>query len=807
VFDVRRSVFDVRRSVFDVRRSVFDVRSPKFDVPCSKCGVRFSVFDVRRSDMLAVLLAMALSRSVAAAPPQIGYAYPAGGQRGTTFKVEIGGQSLRDVDGARISGAGLRMSVVEYAPPLNNEERGRTDRFLRGLVRRRWSASVMQRVAGETDKPALPDHPWLRDIYGRNANELDRLRTRLFDPRRQPNAQIREQVVIEVSIAPNAQIGDRELRLASTEGLSNPLRFQVGVLPEVPERDFGGGPAAPALQPPVLLNGQVSPGETDRVRLRARRGQKLVARLQARKLVPYLADAVPGWFQATMALYDPDGNEVAWSDDYRFDPDPVLLYEVPADGVYRLDVRDAIYRGRDDFVYRIAVGELPFVTSLFPLGGRCGDATTARVRGWNLPTETLQLDTRPGPDVMRHTTVGADRGACSEVRYAVGTLDETPETEPNESRASAQQVLFPLTVNGRIGRAGDIDTFRFHGRAGQEIVAEVHARRLNSPLDSVLRLTDSKGAELALNDDHKDRELGLLTHQADSYLRVKLPHDGEYLVFLSDAQHRGGNAHAYRLHIRSPQPDFALRLVPSCVNIAPGGATRVTVHAMRKDGFDGDISLALADGPDGLVLGNARIPAGTNSATAVLSASRGLPRQITPVKMEGRAEIGGMMVSRPVVAAEDMMQAFLWRFLVPRKELLVAIQGSRPVPAVWRPLAPGFRVAGNAPVRIPLGGTASVKVEAPAVLPGGGQTPLTSVRFRLCNLPRGVTYRGAAVGDREVTLTLKADPNTALAGDAAHVIVEAFAETAEKGGDPATNGRKRIDFGVLPAIAYEVVRP
>ena len=24
----------------------------------------------------------------------------------------------------------------------------------------------------------------------------------------------------------------------------------------------------------------------------------------ARRLIPYLADAVPGWFQATMALYD-----------------------------------------------------------------------------------------------------------------------------------------------------------------------------------------------------------------------------------------------------------------------------------------------------------------------------------------------------------------------------------------------------------------------------------------------------------------------------------------------------------------------
>ena len=33
-----------------------------------------------------------------------------------------------------------------------------------------------------------------------------------------------------------------------------------------------------------------------------------------------------------------------------------------------LAINDAIYRGREDFVYRVTVGELPFVTSIFPLG-------------------------------------------------------------------------------------------------------------------------------------------------------------------------------------------------------------------------------------------------------------------------------------------------------------------------------------------------------------------------------------------------------------------------------------------------------
>ena len=252
----------------------------------------------------AASLAIACGQPIAAAP-QIGYLYPAGGQQGTTFAVEVGGQSLRNADGVRVSGEGVRASVVEYVRPLDNKELRETERFLRDIVRRRWCASVMDEVATKADGPALPDHPWLRDLDEKGPGELARLRTRLFDPKKQPNAQIEERVVLEVTIAPNAAPGDRELRVASPDGLSNPLCFQVGVLPELCETDFAGGPAAQVVDPPVLLNGQITPGEVDRIRLRAREGQKLVIRLQARALIPYLADAVPGWFQATMALYDP----------------------------------------------------------------------------------------------------------------------------------------------------------------------------------------------------------------------------------------------------------------------------------------------------------------------------------------------------------------------------------------------------------------------------------------------------------------------------------------------------------------------
>ena len=103
-----------------------------------------------------------------------------------------------------------------------------------------------------------------------------------------------------------------------------------------------------------------------------------------------------------MTLYDASGKEVAYNDDYRFKPDPVILYEVPQDGEYLLDINDAIYRGREDFVYRITIGELPFRDEHLPLGRPGGRADQGQVEG---------LEPRRG----RNAAARARRGAGNSV--------------------------------------------------------------------------------------------------------------------------------------------------------------------------------------------------------------------------------------------------------------------------------------------------------------------------------------------------------------------------------------------------------
>ncbi len=333
--------------------------------------------------VLATLLAIAPNVWAQSRTPHIGYVYPAGGRQGDTFQIEIGGQYLDGASNVYVSGGGVRATVIEHIKPLagqlSNELRLRT----RELQKKGTDAAGFKEMA-----------------------EIQKKIRRQLQPECLPRA-LGDGHLPRSRSLPNAEPGERELRLQVAAGLSNPLVFCVGQLPEFREKDWKSSPADANLTVtlPAGINGRIVPGsferyrplvrrtqpylpgDVDRYRFAARKGQQLVVAVQARELMPYLADAVPGWFQATVTLYDAQGKELAYDDDYRFHPDPVLHYEVPEDGEYVIEIKDAIYRGREDFVYRITVGELPFVTSIFPLGGRAGEQATHRAERLESPDQ------------------------------------------------------------------------------------------------------------------------------------------------------------------------------------------------------------------------------------------------------------------------------------------------------------------------------------------------------------------------------------------------------------------------------------
>ncbi|MCX6910651.1 MAG: PPC domain-containing protein [Verrucomicrobia bacterium] len=722
--------------------------------------------------------------------PHIGYVYPAGGKQGSSFELTIGGQYLDGVTNAFVTGGGISATVVSYVKPITMQQFNDLRERLMELMKKKMAGSrQMFGRFGKRGGDSSAKSSWTSE----DDKELDDIRKKVANFVRKPaNPAIVETVTVKVSLSADAEPGEHELRLRTTLGLTNPLLFCVNQLPEFSKKpakldndvksfeelkalrnkpeQTAVGPYESSITLPAIVNGQIMAGGVDRYRFRATKGQRLVVSAAARELIPYISDAVPGWFQASLALYDANDQQVDYADHFLFHPDPVLLYEVPADGEYTLEIHDSIYRGREDFVYRITIGELPYVTSIFPLGGKAGTQTAVALKGWNLPTTSLTLDAKD--DGMQQVSVRNS----NLVPFAVDTLPESIEQEPNNTQDTAQRITLPVIVNGRIAQPGDRDVFSFAGNAGDEIVAEVYARRLDSPLDSFLKLTDITGKQLALNDDHEDKASGLNTHHADSYLRLKLPAGGTYFVHIGDTQRKGGAEFAYRLRISAPQPDFALRLAPSSISIRPGATVPVTVYALRRDGFAGEIGLTLKDAPPGFTVSGARVPANQDKVRFTITAPSSSSDAPVTLRFEGRATIQGHEVRRPAVPAEDMMQAFAYRHLVPAKELQVASAGLPPAMGRFAGKAPTTspRILSSMPVKIPAGGTARVQVGMPAT------TFFGTLELELSDAPSGIAIEKTSAAGMGTEIVLRADAAKLKPGQQGNLIVTIPFEVVEK---------------------------
>ncbi|MEJ7637050.1 MAG: hypothetical protein WKF75_03420, partial [Singulisphaera sp.] len=150
---------------------------------------------------------------------------------------------------------------------------------------------------------------------------------------------------------------------------------------------------------------------------------------------------------------------------------------------------------------------------------------------------------------------------------------------------------------------------------------------------------------------------------ADSLGKLEIKEDGVYRLHVRDlfGGTRSEPRHVYRLVIRKAAPDFALaawalhmnlrngdrNALSKPITLRSGTTMALEVVAVRKDGFDGEIDLAMTDLPAGVTAAGLKIPAGKTVGTILISAAEDAQRSQGVAKIVGRAEIGGTTVTRP----------------------------------------------------------------------------------------------------------------------------------------------------------------
>ena len=474
------------------------------------------------------------------------------------------------------------------------------------------------------------------------------------------------QLLAFVTIAPDAPLGIQQIRAVTPYGVSNAGSFVVGNLREITEEktEESGTEGSSTMEAdwlalPVTVNGTIaSIDDEDSFTFQLKKDTRLICEVAAQQIGSLL--------DSYLVLRDTHGTEVANSglgDGF----DSVLDYTALETGKYTLYIRDIRYKGGDGYGYRLSMGELPYLETIFPLGGQRGTENTITVTGANLDTvESIQVsigaETPAGEQSLRVQTPSGL--ATNPHPFTIGNWTEMVETEPNNTTGNANAVTTPITLNGKIDKSGDVDYFSFEIEEPQLLVFEVEANKLSSNLDALLTLygpgkpmegseemawNDSKEQVLMVNDD-------AISADADARIDWNFEETGKYSVAIRDLNKQGGETYPYRLNIRPLEPDCELSVVALNIRnqatamdnprVNRGSSVTLQVDVTRLDLFDGPIRLLCPDLPKTFDVSPTIVGAAQNRAMLTITAPPDAPLGLMPVSIVGVCAVGGRQIER-----------------------------------------------------------------------------------------------------------------------------------------------------------------
>lgn len=429
------------------------------------------------------------------------------------------------------------------------------------------------------------------------------------------------QVKATLAISPDCPLGPHALRVRTAVGLSQLCVFHVGGLSEIAEPEPNSDRStAPKIALESTVNGTITGEDVDYFAIDLAVGQRVNIEIEALRLGGPL-------FDPRIALLDETGRELAAADDTCLvRQDAVISFKPETAGTYTLEVRETAFGGGGNCHYRLHVGTFPRPLAVFPPGGRRGETLDVTWLGdTEIGVETITLpEAADWPFGLFPKSVAGT--APSAVPFRVTDLPNFLDVESNTSIAKSVEFTPPAALNGVINKSGDQDWYRFEGKKDQTWDIRVWARQTRSPLDAVINvwpLTPTEpekpfklGNHLIGNDDNAGGP--------DSFVRVRLPSDGQYGLRIRDHLNRGGPLFVYRIEVTPVLPSLALGLNPAdqpirC-SVPQGGRSAVLLSARRAD-FGGPLKIEVQDLPAGVTAQTPDMPASTGLIPILLSAA------------------------------------------------------------------------------------------------------------------------------------------------------------------------------------------
>lgn len=339
------------------------------------------------------------------------------------------------------------------------------------------------------------------------------------------------QVQCEVDLPADLDPGLVSLRLHTPLGSAGTKSFYAGPFAETGEIEPNNatGQATPVMLPTTLSGSIASRGDLDLWAFDAPAGAELVFQL--------VGPALGSSLNARLSLRDSTGKLLANKARSASQTDLFLQFAAPAAGRYFLEVQDRDNTGSGNHFYLVHAGEFSLATGIFPLAIRGSDQgahaadeiTSLTATGFRLDPAAATIGPSQGVGPRSVVPRGTAGKSLTAVRYEQTAWAEFVEAEPNDDPGHARLLPVPGGISGRIsprasGAQTDVDFVAFDARQGERLTIEALARRLGSPLDTVIDLVDAQGQPVPRHTlrsvaetytelrDHDSRSRGIRLH-------------------------------------------------------------------------------------------------------------------------------------------------------------------------------------------------------------------------------------------------------------------------------------------------------
>lgn len=435
-----------------------------------------------------------------------------------------------------------------------------------------------------------------------------------------------------VTIAKNCPPGLYESRIMTRLGISSPRIFNVSTLSESNQAKPNTTlEQAMPLDLNSICNAVMTKQSVDYYAFEAKKGQRV--------MVDCAAKGIDSKMNAVLIVADSDGNDLMVER-----RGGAIDFTAPADSKYVIKVHDLTFNGGPYHFYRLAVQAVTTTDAVRRL------AKTRTVSSFSWPP--------------------------------IGLTDDKiiAEVEPNSKHNKAQKISFPCDISGSFFPAADVDVFEFEAKKGDVWWVEVASERFGLQTDpsivvqhvtgtgdaeqrtDLVELTDIaspiKVSSNAYSYDGPPYDAG----SPDIIGKVEIKADGTHRLQLSDlfGGTRSDPRNIYRLIVRKAAPDFAIvgwglhmnlrngdrNALSKPISLRAGTTMAVEVIAVRRDGFDGEIELAMDNLPEGVTAAAVNIPAGKSRGIVFVSADENATRGLSQAKFSGKATIEGEEVIR-----------------------------------------------------------------------------------------------------------------------------------------------------------------